>query len=251
MNRGAWALAIAGAAGCGEVFEAPVELDLTRDVSGFAQVQLDLAAPAEIRGGLGRELSIQGDLVVAAATQARADELAETYAVETSSAAEPYRITVPIPGDFVQTPFPEASVRGNLRITVPADVDLVVLEQGGALRVRGVRGQVDLQARGAVWVEEVVNNAKVAAASGGARVETRLRAGTNLDVTAVRGPVNVVLPPSPSVRITARAGEGRQVVVQHPDLPRRPGRRSYEVTAGGGSASVVADAFADNVLLLP
>lgn len=250
--RGSVALAALATFGCGTLYEADVDVDVDLDTSGFTTLELDVPVPVRVRGASGSQLTIKGALTITSGeSQARADELAEGYQVKTSSASEPYIVIVPVPGQAPNTPFPESLVFGGLEVQVPADTDLVLLQRGGTVDLAGVRAQMDIQSTGAVQVLGVENNAKIATAGGGIRVETRLLSGSLLDVTALAGPVNLIMPRSPSVRLEATAGPEAQVISQHPDFPPRPGQREYRATVGSGSASVVVDALRDNILLLP
>jgi hypothetical protein len=248
-------LVLASALGAGtacetaERFTADRDLDSVIGANGAIDITLDFAVPVDVVGIARRdEVTVRGVVTVTTSSQAISDRLAEGLVVETEFEGSALRVTLAQPGAGAGTEFAEATLSGQLDITVPADADVTLFERGGTARVRRVMGAIDVRAVGAVVIEDAEDDVTVRTEVGGARIETDLASGSVTTISVGSGDIDLILPGVLSARLRAEAPSG-DVIVVHPELPAPIPGRLYDVVVRGGSASVVAVAERGSVRL--
>ncbi len=248
LTIGVCALAIAVSA-CGEELkEATRFFDVEVDLEGAGAVVVDLPTSVVISGGSGSMLTLTGTISVFTSSAAQSQALADDLQVESDVSGGTLTVLIRPTGSGAGTPFPEATFGGTLDVTLPDDVDLSVIERGGTTRVSGVSGDIDVRSLGGVIVDDAERNVRVRAENGPVRVEAAARSGSTTDLWVGNGDVELRLPPRLDARVTAEAKIGT-VYLSHPELPVRPAT-PYDVTVGGGGATVEVASNRGNIFLL-
>lgn len=233
----------------GEVFEADRFIDATVPLEGAGRVVLDVPVPVRVTGGAFGEVTVTGTVTVVTSSATRSRELADALRVEEIREDGVLTTGVQVPGEGGGTPFPEATLRGALQVTLPSDVELQVLQRGGSTVVEAMRAELDVRSVGPVQVLDAPSSVSVRCDNGPVEVRTRAAAGTRTFLGMVAGSeARVVLPRTLSARVIAQTGDGN-VFLQHPQLPRGSAQ-PYDVTVGGGLAEVEVSVGRGNIVLL-
>lgn len=217
--------------GCGPSFSAPLSFEGTVEVpASVVTLTVDARVPVVVRGTRRDDAGVELEGTITASAADTAERVAASYAVDDEAEGDTgLRILMPLPS--------QGQIQGRLTLSIPRDLDLVVVSRGGTAEVDGMEAAMDVQSAGGVVVRGAEGPTRVRSESGGVLVDTPLPPSAAIDVAATDGDVQVILPVSPSARIEATAPGG--VSSGHPSLPSRPAGVPYAQTVGSGAASVV------------
>jgi hypothetical protein len=135
-------------------------------------------------------------------------------------------------------PLDNGTLSGQLRLTVPSDLDLGVLQRAAQVTVDSMDAVVQVDSIGAVRIVDPGGYVSVGVQTGAVVVESTLPVGETTEVSVRNGDIQLLVPQQISAAISATAGGAGSVQIQHPSLPRPLANRPYAATVNGGLNSV-------------
>jgi len=243
-------LAAGLSAACGaERFDADRFLDEAVAVGSASAVVLDVPVPVNIRGATGSaQVTVTGTITVSTSSAARSRAFADALEVRVERVGSNLTVGLQVPGSGAGTPFPEATLRGILEVSLPGELPLQVFQRGGSVRVGGMAAELDIRSVGPVQVQDARASVSVRCDNGPVEVATRASPGTRTFVGMVGGEARVILPGQPNARILA-ATENGQIFLSHPQLPPGPAD-PYDVVVGAALAELEVSVRRGNIVFL-
>lgn len=242
LLAGSALLAGAGLVGCGEAesfsrFVAQTSTVAVGNASVIRIVAPVLVDVAALRTGSDLNLTLKATLT--ASTASRAEALSDLVRVEVTTPSDGVRL-VSIVGLGA-----EDRVTGTLEIAMPKALD-VAIEAGPGGRVRAMEGDVQVVSNAGAEVYDATGSI-VVTTGGGALIDSLMLQSTSVRVQA-SGPIELRLPPVPSVSLSAASGASAAVVVTHPALPAVLGQKTqYQAVVNGGLATATLQSVSGNV----
>ncbi|MBK8011315.1 MAG: hypothetical protein IPK13_08185 [Deltaproteobacteria bacterium] len=201
------------------------------ELAGEQVLVVDAILPIDFRGARRRsDIQIDIEATLTASSAETAEEMAAALAIEKAN-TDPSILTLTLAAPT------KGFISGTLVITAPSDLDVQIVERGGAVRVDGLEGTLQVDALSDVQVRNAQNNVLIRVAEGLAVLDTLGLPGTTTQVAVGVGDVYLALPTT-TLNLTLFA-QGQRIIVDHPQLPRVLNTgRPYEATVGVALAAV-------------
>jgi hypothetical protein len=226
----------------GKTFDATRSLTSTVTVSTERSVVVDAPVPIVIRGrSSARNILVELEATFTSSSSTVSQQLADALELEVE---RPNPNTVRIGFN----PPKRGRISGEMQVELPDALAVDAFGRGATADVVDVRGVVRLEAAAGARAVGGENDLSVEVVSGNAIVETRAFPGTVTRVRVRRGDIDITLPRTPSVGLTATLGNG-QLVIAHPELPRFLGNPPYVANLRGRLATVEIIADFGNVVI--
>lgn len=147
------------------------------------------------------------------------------------------------------TDFDDGTISAHLRIWVPEDMDVGVVARNGTLDIVDIGGDIDALSASHGKIVGATGSVELGVDRGNAIAEVSALPGSTISVATNTGDVQVILPPRPSVALSAQTNQGA-ILVRHPQLPAYPGGGlPYGVQVNGGLSQVTLTAGIGNVVI--
>lgn len=224
---------LAALTACNEVPQHPAErtLDQTFTLTDELVLAIDSAVSVAVVGAERRDdILAHLEITVTASTSTRARILADSVMLVEERLEEERALILTLP------PPTEAGIGGFLELTIPADLDLSIIERGGTTEVDGVTGDLAIESVSHVRVTGAEQDVSIETSAGNVLLETALSQGSTTQVTLAVGDIELTVPNTPSVDLQALARSRGGVFPAHPAFPPFFGGPGdiYTAFVGGG-----------------
>ncbi len=237
-------IAAAGGVGCeGAAGVAERTVKGTVDLDGAETLLVDAVVEVIVDGDRGADgVAYELDAVVTASTATVANRLADRLVVGVD---RPANDVVRVRIEALE----KGTLSGQLRLTIPDDIDLGVTQRAAQVTVEDMDGTVQIDSLGAVRVVDPGGYVSVGVQTGPVIVESSLPPGATTEVVARRGDIQLIVPQQISAAFLATPGGMGNVLVNHPALPRPLANRPYEATVNGGLNTVRLSTMNGSVII--
>lgn len=249
MRRGACfisAMSLMLVAACSGTPAEKAERTLTSTVTLTLEDTLAIDTPVKlVLSGEPRleEIYVTLNAVVTASTSTRAEAIANMLAINVERRDRTVAIVIPQPM--------LATLSGELRLRVPADLKLDIIERNESVEVSGMNSDLRIASRSHVRVVNAKANVTVGVVSGNALVDVDLDPGANIEVSSNTGDVELAVPQAISANLIAMVMTNGTIVPNHPQLPPYNGRpgQPYRVIVGDGLSAVALQTGVGNIVI--
>ena len=194
---------------------------------------IDSILPVDFRGARRRsDIQVDIEATLTASSAETAEKMAAALTLEHSSSDDGSTLTLTL------APPAKGFIAGTIVIAAPSDLHVQIIERGGAVRVDGLEGELQVDAVSDVQVLNAQNSATIRVAQGSVWLDALAQPGSNTQVEVGVGNVNLALPTTTTLNVALFA-QGSEIIIDHPQFPRVLNTgRPYEATVGAALAAI-------------